>query len=250
MGQGNKLTVISNIERWYLDFVRVLFAAAIVLAACAIVVAGIWYGSANVGTGARDFSDGFVTPDWDDVRRNVLPLLPMEQAPRSSQAPDSTPSRPALDPRIIEIADNLNLQFARNTGQETAFTDAYPRRALEAWINERAGVPAELRDDFVEALIEVSRGVGEDALINRIGSVTDRANTMRDALSAYRDEYLRLARTTRDEIEAANRARAAERETATTNALLLGAGGAAVMLSLVLVVVLMRIEVHLRRVER
>ena len=74
----------------------------------------------------------------------------------------------------MEIANNLNRQFARNPGQETAFTDAYPRRALQSWITDRAGVPAELRDHFVEALIAASQGIGEDPKINRIGSVPDR----------------------------------------------------------------------------
>ena len=250
MRQGGKLLVINSIERWYLDFVRILFAAAIVLAASAIVVAGIWYGAVNLGSGATDFKDYFVTPDWDDVRRDVLPVAPLEPSPRSSREPERAPSRPAIDPRIMEIADNLNLQFARNDGYQTAFTDAYPRRALEAWVNERAGVPVALRDDFIEALIVASRGIGEDPLINRIGSVADRANTIRDALSVYRDEYLRRLGVTRDEVDAANRTRAAERAAVNTNALLLAGGGAAVMLSLVLVVVLMRIEVHLRRIER
>ena len=250
MGQGKQFAVLSSIERWYLDLVRLLFAAAIVISACAIVLAGIWYVSATFGSATHDFRDHFDTPDWEDVRRGVLPLAALEQVKRPAPEPDNAPSRPRIDPRTIEIADNLNRQFARNAGQETAFTDAYPRRALEAWINERAGVPAAMREGFINALIEVSRSIGEDPVINRIGSVPDRANTMRDALSAYRDEYLHRASTTRDQIGAANLKRATEQAASTTSALLLGSGGAAVMLSLVLVVVLMRIEVHLRRIDR
>ena len=130
-------------------------------------------------------------PDWQDVRQDVLPLA----APaRTASAPSGTAaSRTRIDPRIVEIGDNLNRQFARNEGQETAFTDAYPRRMLAAWIDDRAGIPPDLRDDFIDSLVDASRAIGEDPMINRIGSVPDRAKTIRDALYAYRDAYLRRA---------------------------------------------------------
>ena len=132
-------------------------------------------------------------PDWQDVRRGVLPLAAPARAPSASGSASSGPasSRTRIDPRIAEIGDNLNRQFARNEGQETAFTDAYPRRMLAAWIDDRAGIPPDLRDDFIDSLVDASRAIGEDPMINRIGSVPDRAKTIRDALYAYRDAYLR-----------------------------------------------------------
>ena len=170
------------------DLARFGIVAAGTLAA---IVAVVWLVRSHVGPVALLSGNGSQAPDWQDVRREVLPLAAPAQAPSPSIDPAS--DRPRIDPRIIEIGDNLNRQFARNPGHETAFTDAYPRRMLAAWIDDQAGIPPDLRDDFVDALVDASRDIGEDPLINRIGSVPDRAQTIRDALYAYRDAYLRRA---------------------------------------------------------
>lgn len=247
---GRQLTLLSSVERRCLDLVRVAVLVAVILSASAFIVAGIWYGTLMLGSPAVHFDDRFETPAWDDVRQGVLPLAgPENDQPAGEQAPGA-PERTGVDPRIAEIAGNLNKQFARNRDQQTAFSDAYPRRSLASWIQDRAGIPPGMQEDFIEALRRVSQAIGEDPLINRIGSVPDRVATMREALVAYRDEYTQRARAVRNEVVDANRALAAAREASTSSALMLGGGAAAVMLSLLLVIVLMRIEVHLREVNR
>ena len=188
------------------DSGRVAWVLAIVLGVSAIAAVGIWFAFGYLGWG----SEGrFETPAWDDVRRGALPIAePEVSEPEGGESTQAPPPRPTVDPRIVEIADNLNKQFARNPGQETAFTDAYPRRALESWINDRAGVPADLREHFVEALVAASRGIGEDPMINRIGSVPDRVQAVQDALFSYRDEYVHRVETAAQEAEAAAQARA------------------------------------------
>ena len=246
MGEGRKRTILGSAEGWYLDSVRVVLGVAIIAAALGVVVAAVWYATATLGSSPLNFGDRFVPPEWEDVRRAVLPLASPSRAEREDGERNDVRRDPDVDPRFVEIGDNLNRQFARNAGQETAFTDKHPRGVLEMWVD--AGVRAEHREDFVAALIRVSRGIGEDPLINRIGSVPDRADTMRRALAAYRDEYVRRADTIRDEVAAANRVRSAERMESAADALTFGAGSIAATLLLVLVVVLMKIEVHLRRI--
>ena len=247
MGEGKKRTILSSVEGWYLDSVRAVLSIAIIAAALGVVVAAVWYATATFGSSQLNFGDRFMPPEWEDVRAAVLPLASSSAKPEQTGGAQNEVRRdPVVDPRFTEIGDNLNRQFARNSGQETAFTDKHPRGVLQMWVD--AGIRAELREDFVAALIRVSRVIGEDPLINRIGSVPARADTMRHALAAYRDEYVRRADTTRDEVAAANGVRAAERMESATNALTLGAGSIAATLLLVLVVVLMKIEVHLRRI--
>ena len=242
--KGKKQTILGSVEGWYLDAVRAGLSVAIVAAALGVLVAAVWYATATFASSPLNFSDRFVPPEWEDVRRAVLPLASPTQAEEKDVEKNDVRWDQDVDPRFTEIGDNLNQQFARNSGQETAFTDIHPRSVLEMWVD--AGVRAELRDDFLAGLIRASRVIGEDPVINRIGSVPDRADTMRRALTAYRDEYVRRADTTRDEVAAANRGRVAQRMESTANALILGAGGIAATLLLVLVVVLMKIEVHLR----
>lgn len=238
-------SILTTIERWYIDLARLVVAMAIGVAASAAIFGGILFGASAVTSPAQDFRDSFVPPTWDDVRPAIIPI-----APQHTRSPDVEPRvarTRTLDPRISQIAANLNAQFARNAGQETAFTDTYPRRTLEAWASDTSTLPDDLRDHFVSSLIEVSRHIGDDPAINRIGSVTDRATTLRDALYAYRRDYIRLATAARERTDAANARIAADRSAASAKALMYLGGGAAVLLSLVVVVVLMRIEVHLRR---
>ena len=211
------------------DSGRIALAMAIILSALVVVAAGTWFAFGYFGlapqdvvkaiesvTTASDDSDRpLETPAWEDVRRGAVPEGAADPPePKGGEPTQVRPSRPGVDAGVIEIADNLNKQFARNPGKETAFTDAYPRRALQSWINDRAGVPADLRDHFVEALIAASQGIGEDPAINRIGSVPERVRAIQDALFAYRDEYLRWAEAVAQAEEAA---RAEEREKAASS---------------------------------
>ena len=244
--KGKKQTILGSVEGWYLDAIRAGLSVAIVAAALGVVVAAVWYATATFASSPLNFGDRFVPPEWEDVRRAVLPIASSTPAEQKDGEPNDVRRDPGVDPRFTEIGDNLNRQFARNSGQETAFTDKHPRGVLEIWVN--AGVRPNLRENFLAELIRASRVIGEDPVINRIGSVPDRADTVRRALTAYRDEYVRRADMARDEVAAANRVRAAERMESTANALMLGAGAVAATLLLVLVVVLMKIEVHLRSI--
>lgn len=200
------------------DSGRIVLVLAIILVVSAVLVAGIWFAFEYFDASSRDIDRDLETPAWDNVRQDALPLAgpepaePQGQPSNDQKGADARPSRPGVDPRIFEIADNFNKQFARNPGQETAFTDAYPRRALESWINDRAGIPADRRDHFIDSLIAASREIGEDPMINRIGSVPDRVKSIQDALFAYRDEYLRLAEEAAERTERRQAAERLERE--------------------------------------
>ena len=181
---------------------RIGIVLAIILGVSGVLGAGAWFAFPQLGRtldamadrASENAGDDFEAPAWDDVRREVLPVADPEPAAAEGEQGDGSeapPPRPQVDPRVLEVADNLNKQFARNAGQETAFTDAYPRRALEAWIKDRAGIPADRRDHFIDSLVAASQGIGEDPLINRIGSVPDRVKAIQESLFAYRDEYLR-----------------------------------------------------------
>ncbi len=240
------LDILSGVERGYLDFVRWMIVVAVAIGGVAVVFAAGWAAVVLGGAGPSSAAGYFETPHWDDVRGTVLPLRPEVDPAGEGEVMERSGPRP-VDPKIVEVADNLNAQFRRNAGQETAFTDAYPRRALESWVTERSGIPAEWQPRFLDALVGVSRQVGEDALINRIASVPDRTDTLRDAITAYRDAFRERMVAAVEQAETANRVRATETAESFRSALLLGAVGAGTVFSLVLVVVLLRIEVHLRR---
>ena len=179
---------------------RVAMVLTIILVLSVLAAGGIWFALTY-----------FETPPWDEVRQEALPLAQPEGGQPAREEGTTAASPPGVDPRVAQIAENLNKQFARNIGQETAFTDAFPRRALQSWINDRAGIPVDMREHFIDSLIVASRGIGEDPMINRISSVPDRVKSIQDALFAYRDEYLRRAEAASQRTAAAKRQPVIER---------------------------------------
>ena len=145
-----------------------------------------------------------------------------------------------------EITDNLNAQFSRNAGDETGFTDRYPRRLIEAWVFDESGIPGTYLAEYAKQLIAASETIGNDRQINRIGSLDDRARVIMEALEAFRLAFLARLEQAESRAAGANAAAAAERAQAAQRSLYLGLGGLGLLVSLVLIVVLLRIEVHLR----
>ena len=120
---------------------------------------------------------------------------------------------------------------------------------LDEWITRFSGVPTEAKPEFLEALVEVAREIGEDPMINRISSPQDRMKTVNQALEVFADQF------SADYDRASQEARLAELNAArnlaeTTQIALLSAGaGLVTLLSLVLVIVLMRIELHMQKLS-
>ena len=241
---------VHGIETGYLNIVRVTLAIAVVLGVIAVGGAILWYALVHMATtGTHSSSDYFESPGWESVRHRVLPSFSAQRASGESSAPQNevpVQSRPPIDERITRIADNLNAQFSRNAGDETGFTDRYPRRLLESWVFDESGMPETYLAEYASQLIAVSENIGTDPQINRIGSIDDRARVIMEALDAFRLAFLARLEQAESRAAGANAAAAAERAQAAQRSLYLGLGGLGLLVSLVLIVVLLRIEVHLR----
>ena len=239
-----------GIESGYLSAIRVAVAIAVVLGVLAVCAAILLYALVHTAAGgAREPSEYFQAPDWASVRHRVLPGLAEQRTstdspPGQNETPHSV--RRPVDERIVKIAANLNAQFARSPGSETGFTDRYPRRLLEAWVFEESAMPQAHLASYVRQLIAVSEAIGEDPQINRIGSFDDRAQTIMRALDAFRVAFAaRLEQAERLAADASAQA-AVSRAEMLRRSLYLGIGGLGLLVSLALIVVLLRIEVHLR----
>ncbi|MCY3794785.1 MAG: hypothetical protein OXG51_10475 [Gammaproteobacteria bacterium] len=198
-------------------------------------------------SGSHSADHYFQAPTWESVRRKVLPTLSAETTSANDEktAAETAPGRlKSPDPRILQIAEHLNAQFERNSGNETFFTDRFPKRLLESWIMEESVPPAYL-DDYVNELVGVSKAIGDDGRINRIGSLNDRAEVIMEALQAFNQAF--LAEINEAELRAATTQTAAndQRAAAGNAALFLGLGGLGLLVSILLIVILIRIEAHL-----
>lgn len=252
-GSNNRSAMrrIRRIETGYLGAVRAVLAAAVLIGLLAVAAAAAiqLYGHLTTA-GTRTADDYFRAPTWESVRPEVLPPPTAEPtAAKRAKAAAASGAPRGPDPRILQIADHLNAQFSRNAGNEAYFTDRFPKRLLESWIMEESVPPAHLAD-YVNELTVVSKAIGDDGRINRIGSLDDRAEVIMEALRVFNRAF--LARISEAERQAAA-ARAADdgrRAETGSAALFLGLGGLGLLVSVLLIVILIRIEAHLHEQVR
>ena len=251
---GGVMGRVDGIEARFLKVVRIMAVIAVVPGVLAVGGAGLWYAVVHLTTsGTHGPSDYFENPTWKSIRHRVLPALPEQRASSESPAGGNEGSGkgpPPVDKRITRIADHLNAQFSRNAGEETGFTDRYPRRLLEAWVFGESGVPESYRAEYTNQLIAISETIGMDRQINRIGSIDDRARVIMEALDAFRLAFLARLEHAEGRAAGANALAAAKRAETARKSLYLGLGGLGLLVSLALIVVLLRIEVHLRKLAR
>ncbi len=239
---------VHKLETGYLNVLRVALAAVIVLGVLAVAGAAGWYLYVHLATaGERKATDYLEPPDWEAVRPSVLPTFtaaPASAADRAVTGDAAPDGRQGIDQRVLRIAEQLNAQFTRSAGDEAGFTDRYPRRLLESWILEES-VPAVYLDEYIEELVAVSKEIGEDGRINRIGALDDRAQVIMNALRAFNEAYLANIAAAERRVAAERAAVVARRTEAASLGLLLGLGGLGLLVSIMLIVVLLRIEAHL-----
>ena len=139
------------LETAYLNLLRFLLVATATIGLLSIIAAGAWWIVAQLSERTHTAAEFFEPPTWQAIRGSVLPVMAQ---PEISGQPDTSddetiiedaPSIVDIDPRIDLIANNLNAQFERNTGKESAFTDTYPKVLIEEWIAERSSIPSDSR---------------------------------------------------------------------------------------------------------
>ena len=239
---------VLRIESGYLRVVRAVLATAVIVGVLALVGAAAFYSYGYfAAAGDRSAANYIKSPDWESISQQVLPTF--TEAPVSADGSGaaegaSSEDRRGVDQRVLRIAEHLDAQFSRNAGHETGFTDRYPTRLLESWIME-GSVPPTFLDIYIDELIGISKAIGEDGRINRIGSIDDRAQVIMDALQAFNRAFLARIGEAEELAAEAQATAIAESAEAAGTALLLGVGGLGLLVCVLLTVLLIRIEAHL-----
>ena len=240
--------MLERFESWYLVTIRVIFSLVVLVAFLTLVGSVLWYGLARITAGDHQTRDYLSTPTWEEVRVVVLPLASTLDESLSSPEEDQslqTEENNQDMTKLVKVGEYLDQQFERD--ENWRYTKQMPVRILDEWITRFSGVPAEAKPEFLEALVEVAREIGEDPMINRISSPQDRMKTVNQALEVFADQFSADYERARQDARAAELA-SARNLTETTRIALLSAGaGLVTLLSLVLVIVLMRIELHMQK---
>ena len=246
---------VDRFERRYVDFYRVAIAVLLLLALLAILGSVLLYLSSVLSDREHLPSDQFTTPEWTDLRNDLLPLGEQvedsEAPPPPSEARDATPARERvpIDPRIERIHKALARQFERNPGGVERFEALISKRILQEQIFEGCSMHGDWQDRCLADLERFSAILGADERINRVGSIEMRARLLLQGIDLWFIRYEASVAEARAQSEALNLAEEARTAAALTTMMGVAAAGAGIIISIILLVVMIRIEVHLRSIS-
>ena len=250
---------IDQFETKYVDVYRVLIVSVVFLTILAASSGLIYWLAVKVTSEEHRSEDYLKISTWSSIRMDILPLVEKVDTNRASdQKNTASNSKNAtgegkqesiyIDPRIIELSDNLSKQFERNEKGVKQFREMLPRRVLQEWLMTDSGISYRWKDRFIDDIVLFSEELGEDARINRIGSIEERAKTLISALERYVDLYKQSIEIAANAASTMNEEESDRQTEVNTTLLYILPICAYILLSLIALVVLIRVEVHLRTI--
>ena len=250
---------IDRFETKYVDVYRVLIVTVVFLTILAALAGLFYWIGVKVSSEEHRSEQYFKTPSWSSIRMDVLPLVDnVETGIGDDENDDATKSKNTadnakqekifVDPRIVELSNNLSKQFERNEGGVKQFREMLPRRVLQEWLVNDLGISSRWKERFLDDVVLYSRELGEDSRINRIGSIEERAKMLISALEKYVDRYLESIEIATSAASTMNKEERDRQEEVNTTLLYILPICAYILLSLIALVVLIRVEVHLRTI--
>ena len=257
--EGGSLKFIDKFETKYVDVYRILIVLVVFLTLSAAILASLYWFGVVASSEEHRSEDYFKKPSWSSIRLDVLPIVeetnssakrPNKDAEKNTGTAQNKEEEIYIDPRIVRIADNLARQFERNEGGVKQFQTMLPKRVLQDWLLNNSGVAYSWRDRFLSDIEAFSNEIGDDARINRIGSIDERAKMLISAMEAFLERYLESIGIAGSAARQMNEEESERRDEANTTLLYLLPICAYILLSLIALVVLIRVEVHLRTLAK
>ena len=236
-----------SFEEKYVGFYRwllLLVGCLSVIGFIAMILSLLWTASDTSREQAYDYFD---SPQWLDVRREVLPLVVKAKEDEVVEAVVEKSSI-SVHPLVLEIRDNLLLQFDAN--EQKLIGHVFSKRLLNEWLMEEIAISSSWRPRLLESLVSASAQIGSDERIKRIGSVEARADVVLESLNTYIEHYLINVR--RADQLVGERLQKEESEKTALAAQIIVAIPIVVItfLSLIGLILLIRVELHLRQFVR
>lgn len=240
---------LDKFEARYIDTYRLVLATCLVGAILIGLLLFSLFLRALANDETHSWRDYFDTPQWTQMRQSVLPLL-VEQ--ENIEAPpekiEEEEQKVKIDQRVEAIWLNLAEQFERNEDGVDRFRLLVPRRILQNHLLEGSGVSAYFLNEYLEALISYSSDVGRDKRINRIASLEGRAETLMAALDVFTGVYKSNLDTAQSRVASEDEAEQQNIDEAWANFLTVGAAVLSLLVGAILIVVLLRVDVNLRKI--
>ena len=237
--------LVDRFEEGYVTFYRWLlfvFGALSVVALSALAASLLWSTS---DTALEDSDQYFSAPEWADLRREVLPLRVKMEDKRQPDASEPEKEEPPVDERILKIKNNLLTSFSGDDLEEAQ--SYFSARLLNEYLLYEVPIPRKWRQQMINDLVSVSLQIGKDDRIARIGSVAGRSEVIMEAVDLFVERYVGSgsSRQSSSDIKMEEDIRKSAVTATVIGAIPIPVG---VFLSLIALILLIRMELHLRQV--
>ena len=236
-----------SFEEKYVGFYRwllLLVGCLSFIGFIAMILSLIWTASDTSREQAYDYFD---SPQWLEVRREVLPLVVKAKEDEVVEAVVEKSSI-SVHPLVLEIRDNLLLQFDAN--EQKLIGHVFSKRLLNEWLMEEIAISSSWRPRLLESLVSASAQIGSDERIKRIGSVEARADVVLESLNTYIEHYLINVRRA-DQLVGERLQKEESEKTALAAQIIVAIPIVVITFqSLIGLILLIRVELHLRQFVR
>ena len=241
--QEDDVSVLDKFEERYVGFYRWLLLIIGLLSLIAFLGLMVSLSWSTSDTAINEATNYFEKPQWNDLRREVLPLR-MKRESRSKPETEVRKQLP-VDQRVVEIQKNLLKQFS--TDEMGDAKSYFPTRLLNEWLLEEVPVPPDWKGRMLNDLVSAALVIGSDDRIKRIGSLDGRAKIIMEAFETFVTKYLdRIDLARREALDEKSGADAAK-ALITTQILIAITVAVGIFLSMIGLILLIRMELHLRK---
>ena len=245
---------LDRVEDLYLKSIRVFLGAVVLLVTLAMLGSLYWALYKTIWSSEVEVEDHFVAPTWTQMRTEFLPVSASQtdlDSDSETQDTESSGAGAADDERlelVRDILSSLDRQYNLKDREEETFSSYYTPRAIHEWLTVRRGIPDELIDELLEAMESFADELGHDQRVAQINSESARRKLMISAIEEFVTAYLTTYKSAEGEVKALNAKTMVESAANRTLALIIAGGSLGMLLCIVLMVILLRIEMHLREI--
>ena len=233
-----------GVYRWLLLLIGVFSFLGFVILAASL----LWTTSS---TQTEPSSEYFVEPNWQEIRRSVLPLRMKPEKGTQDDKPEATDREEidvAVHPLVVKIRTNLLKPFEKH---EIEMAEKYlPKRVLNEWLLEEVSIPSNWRETMLKDLVTASLLIGRDERIKRVASVDGRIKIVYEAFEAYVVDYTQRVGVAIATVERRMDEKEAEKARLTSQIFMLLPIVVAIFLSMIGLVLMIRMELHLRQLAK
>ena len=187
-------------------------------------------------------------PTWESMREPLLGVSASDLEVAGNTGDQESLELGAFAPEFVEILEQFDSLYGLSGRKESSFSDQYPLSVVSQFLINNSKVPEEFHAEAVAGLLTLARDMAADQRLARIYDSNSRTEVISESLRKYARIYAVSAQDHLAKLELRKLEASQASAAGTRRAIDIGTMAIAIALGSLLILVLIRIESHLRDV--